>query len=293
LKNRFEPWARTTFEKTSPKTWQGWYRTQIQNIASYSALANRRLDSVTSEHISDYASYLQDKGWKASSVNTSLQVLRRMFRLAVEWKDIPSAPKVQMLRRSQARDRVVTIEEEARYLGAANELMADVAVLLIDTGMRPEENARLCWEYINRTNGQNGTLKVTHGKTPAARRLIPMTERVRRTLDRQWEAAGRPTEGWVWAANTKSGHIEPSTLKKQHQRALRLSGVTPFVIYSFRHTFLTRLGESGCDAWTLARIAGHTSIAMSARYVHPTENAVMKAFDRLHKQQTAISHTVQ
>jgi hypothetical protein len=23
-----------------------------------------------------------------------------------------------------------------------------------------------------------------------------------------------------------------------------------------RHTFLTRLGESGCDAWTLMRVAG-------------------------------------
>jgi hypothetical protein len=32
--------------------------------------------------------------------------------------------------------------------------------------------------------------------------------------------------------------------------------VTPFALYSFRHTFLTRLGRSGCDAWTLARIAG-------------------------------------
>ncbi len=33
----------------------------------------------------------------------------------------------------------------------------------------------------------------------------------------------------------------------------------PFVLYSLRHTFLTRLGESGCDVWTLARIAGHSS----------------------------------
>jgi hypothetical protein len=28
----------------------------------------------------------------------------------------------------------------------------------------------------------------------------------------------------------------------------------PFVLYSLRHTFLTRLGQSGCDVWTLARI---------------------------------------
>jgi hypothetical protein len=57
--------------------------------------------------------------------------------------------------------------------------------------------------------------------------------------------------------------------------------VRPFVLYSLRHTFLTRLGQSGCDAWTLARIAGHSSIAISARYVHPSEDTVLNAMAQL------------
>lgn len=57
--------------------------------------------------------------------------------------------------------------------------------------------------------------------------------------------------------------------------------VRPFVLYSLRHTFLTCLGESGCDAWTLARIAGHSNVSMSSRYVHPSENAVLDAMSRL------------
>jgi Phage integrase family len=57
--------------------------------------------------------------------------------------------------------------------------------------------------------------------------------------------------------------------------------IKPWVLYSFRHTFLTRLGQSGCDAWTLARIAGHSSIAISSRYVHPSEDAVSNAMSRL------------
>ena len=61
----------------------------------------------------------------------------------------------------------------------------------------------------------------------------------------------------------------------------RLSKVRPFVLYSLRHTFLTRLGESGCDTWTLARIAGHSSIGISARYVHPSEDSVLAAVERL------------
>src|SRR6185312_16307748 len=50
---------------------------------------------------------------------------------------------------------------------------------------------------------------------------------------------------------------------------------------AFRHTFLTRLGESGSDAWTLGRIAGHSSITISSRYVHPSDDAVIGAFANL------------
>jgi integrase len=157
----------------------------------------------------------------------------------------------------------------------------DQAPARIDTGMRPEENSRLRWESIGWSNGQYGTLQVTHGKTAAARGMLPLSSRVRALIERRWEAAKMPAEGWVWATATASGHIEPSTVKKQHRLALRLSGVRPFVLYALRHTFLTRLGEAGCDAWTLARIAGHSSIAMSARYVHPSEDLVMNVFSRM------------
>jgi integrase len=57
--------------------------------------------------------------------------------------------------------------------------------------------------------------------------------------------------------------------------------VRPFVLSSLRHTFLTRLDDSGCDVWTLARIAGHASITISMRYVHSSEDAVLDAMARL------------
>jgi integrase len=41
------------------------------------------------------------------------------------------------------------------------------------------------------------------------------------------------------------------------------------VLHSLRHTMLTRLGESGVDAFTIMRIAGHSSITVSQRYIHP------------------------
>src|SRR6185437_8196697 len=186
-----------------------------------------------------------------------------------------------------------SVEEEARYLTVAREPLASIAVVLADTGMRPEECYRLRWESITWVNGRNGTLLVTHGKTKAARRVLPMTPRVRNILEARWKGAGTPEEGWVWPSSTKSGHVEPCSLKRQHRRALRESKVRAFVLYSLRHTFLTRLGESGCDAWTLARIAGHSSIGISARYVHPSEDAVLSAVERLGGHNTGHSRILQ
>jgi integrase/recombinase XerC len=67
-----------------------------------------------------------------------------------------------------------------------------------------------------------------------------------------------------------------------HQKAGAIVGRgRDFVIHSLRHTMLTRLGESGVDAFTFMRIAGHTSITVSQRYVHPTSEPVERAFERL------------
>ena len=109
-------------------------------------------------------------------------------------------------------------------------------------------------------------------------------------LEKRWEDAGQPVEGWVWPADNKDGRVNHDSLKLQHKNALRFSKVRSFVVYSIRHTFLTRLGESGCDVWTLARIAGHSNIKMSQRYVHPSEDSVLKAFSRLggHSKELAL-----
>ena len=54
-----------------------------------------------------------------------------------------------------------------------------------------------------------------------------------------------------------------------------------FVLHSCRHTMLTRIGEAGADAFTIMKLAGHSSVTVSQRYVHPTPEAVERAFDRL------------
>src|SRR5215471_13296608 len=101
-------------------------------------------------------------------------VLRRMFNLATEWgKTEKILPKVRMIPGENHRDRVISRDEELRYLMAAPSLLRDVATILLDCGLRPEECFRLRAENI-----RDGAIHITYGKTKAARRRIPMTPRV-------------------------------------------------------------------------------------------------------------------
>lgn len=219
LADRFLPWAETTFT-SKPQTWR-YYRQRIRRINEYKSLASVLLNKVTGEVVAKYRAHRQTDGLVVSSINRELQVLRRALHIAAEWGIIPFAPKVKMDSNELSRDRVITPVEEAKYLSAATEPLASVALTLVDSGMRPEECFRLNWENVTWTNGRHGSFKVTHGKTAAARRILPMTPRVRAVLEARHKEAGKPDEGWIWPAATRSGHIEPSSIRDHHEQAFK------------------------------------------------------------------------
>jgi integrase len=255
-----------------------WLRTGLKPLSS-AAIGRLSLDKLTSESVSDYSIHRESEGLSIGTINRELRVLRRILRLAVEWNVLEKSPKVSMAGNEPFRVRVVGDAEFERYLLHASPLLSDVATILHDSGLRPDELHRLCWEDINFQGGRNGALSVRSGKTAAARRTLPMTARVRRILEERWLNADKSTVGWVFPAPSKTGHITHSSLKKAHPKAVKLSAAEPFLLYSLRHTFATRLATSpGMDAWTLCKIMGWSSLAVAMRYIHPDENKVLEAF---------------
>ena len=114
---------------------------------------------------------------------------------------------------------------------------------VLDCGLRPEECYRLRWEHV-RANA----LHIPYGKTANARRSIPLSKRAEAALEMRRPAAA---SDWVFAAPTKSGHIEQSTLRKQHEKACTDVGLAYFPFYTFRHTCLTKWSQH-MDPYTLA-----------------------------------------
>jgi integrase len=146
----------------------------------------------------------------------------------------------------------------------------------------PDEAFRLRWENVLWDAGKFGALQVTSGKIAAAPRVVPMTPTVHGIISARWLAAEKPRDDWVWPAPKASvGHMVPNSIYEPHRTAVADRGVRPFVFYNLRHTFLTRLGDSGVDAWTLMRIAGHSNIKQSVVYCHSSDKAVHAAMTGL------------
>ena len=278
------------------------YRAGVKTLCSISAMAKKRLDDINASDVTAYVERLRAEDYEVSSMNRKLAVLLRIFRLAMEWERVQKPmPRVSLLPGENRRERVLTLDEEERYLTAARaigaaileayeaakkgiratirgeepippkdpHLLYHLALVLIDCGLRPEEAYRLRFDQE-----RDGALYIQYGKTASARRVVPVSSRVKAILD--WRRVQFGECPWVFPAATVSGHINQSSLKKQHQKACKMALVEVFVPYTFRHIRLTRWAEC-MDPYTLAYLAGHSDFATTKRYVHPQAETIRAA----------------
>lgn len=221
-----------------------------------------------------------------AAVNRDLAVLRILFNLAIRCGKAKANPmaRVRLLPENNLRMRVLSWDQEAAYLAAASPTLRDVGTLILETGMRPGEVFQIRRRDVD---FEMGFLRVPCGKTAFARRTIPLTRRAREVLARRILSA---TSEWFFPSATDfSRHL--ASLADAHEATLRRSGIEPgFRLYDLRHTALTRMAMAGVDLPTLRELAGHASIQMTMRYIHPTPEHKKRAIKRFqHFRDSALS----
>ena len=278
------------------------YRTRVGLLQKFDALKNARLDEINGQLIAKYVEWRKgcartkvmrkksgleyveaNHNVTVCAINRELAVLRRMLRVAREWDLLGAVPVIHLLPGERQSDRILTHTEEDIYLTGAPLPLRQFATIALDSGMRPEEILRLRWENVHFDpvgDARFGYLHNPHGKTTKARRNLPMTARIKMLLEMRHEAAGKPNLGYVLSDDGREP-VTYNAIKCQHERTVRRLKMAKFRLYDLRHTFLTRLGEANTDPYTIQKIAGHSSILVSQRYVHPTPERVEDAVSRL------------
>jgi integrase len=256
------------------------YKEKLARLLEYQRMASARLDHISEELIGDYVQFRR-RTVAPATVNRQLATLRRALRMAYHWKIINRLPKIQMLQGERDREFVLSPENERLYLAITPHPLNDMAVLLLDTGMRIGEALALQWPDVHfepATGAKSGYIHVRDGKSKFARRNLSMTQRARAMLTKR---AADATTPWVFASRTGEPYLGTSLNHIHTKLRDTLKLPKDFVLHSLRHTMLTRLGETGADAFTIMRIAGHSSITVSQKYVHPTPETLELAFERL------------
>jgi len=171
--------------------------------------------------------------------------------------------------------RVVSQEEQQKYLAAAHSLLRDVATCMVETGMRPEEVYTIRKENVHLDRRY---LFVPSGKTRFARRNIPLTAATLEILKRRHAKA----KGAYLFPHRRDPNRPLTTLHKAHYDALEEAKIRPrFRLYDLRHTFGSRSAMADVDLSTLKELMGHSAISTTMRYVHPTPEHKLEAVKKL------------
>jgi integrase len=195
--------------------------------------------------------------------------------------ELKSPTRKEMFFSEEGQTRVVSVQEELAYLQEASQPLRDIATVILQSGMRPEEVYRM---EVRNVDLAQRTIFNPFGKTKAAKRTIPMTSEVCQILRRRLkEARGR----WVFCSPKRPGQLEQPdrpihSVRKAHDAAVRRAGIRDhFRLYDLRHAYATRAAQAGVDVLTLAALLGHTTVQMTSRYVHPTDQHKREATKRL------------
>lgn len=268
------------------------YEEKLTRLLEYKPFSSAKLNEIDEAMIENYVA-LRRKTMAPGSVNKELATLRKLLRYASrKLKLIPTVPTFTKLKGEGEREFILTYDMEKLYLAVTSDTLRDFAILALDTGVRCGEAATLEWKSVNFEPAQSsrlGSIHILKGKSKNAKRILSMTPRVKAMLENRRKFF--PKERYVFPGQKKGSHMRVSSFDNAHyrtwQRIVDDEGKPrfpeEFVIHSLRHTFGTRLGESGADAFTIMRVMGHSSVTVSQKYVHPTPDSLERTFERLDK----------
>ena len=221
-----------------------------------------------------------------SGVNRELAMLSAFFGWA--WRNdlVPANPceRVKLFPVRNRRLVALTDDQSAALLAACTgrrRHLYPIVLMAINTGMRRGELLRLRWADVNLEAGTVWALETKNGEA----RDVPLLPSLAAYLRRARGAA--PAEALVFrhADGTPFRSVASSW-----RAACSDAGIPHAHLHDLRHTFASRLLQTGADVAVLQEIMGHKTAAMSLRYAHAfalTKRAAMDRMDGMNRAGTS------
>jgi len=270
------------------------FKSLMKNVKAH--FGEKRVSEVTRKDTQDY--YKIRKSAKIgrnkasdSTIRLELSELRAVFNFMAKKVEPRSRridpriiPYIDLPPDSKPRDRVVTKEEEDKYLNFAmngnynghgvrpsNRVhrIQIFLVLAIETAARKTAIINLRWSMIDFTKKLLNFLPAGEHQTHKKRPTIPMSDLLINFLNRVYE---QKVNDYVLTTTT-----DVTSGIQRVNNLLGIEGVSP---HTFRHTWATRAAEDGVPMKTIADFMGDTEETVRNNYLHLSPDYLKEAINR-------------
>ena len=207
--------------------------------------------------------------WSSMSARSNVATAQRALNWAVKMGHINMSP-IAFFEKPPAdsRDRIVTPQEFQHILEkVSDDEFRDLLTVHWEAGCRPQESLRVEAKFVD-LNNSRWVFPVKKSKGKRKPRIVYLNDAAlaitqRRMLKWPKGPIFRNTKGRPWTKDSVNCRF------KRIEKKLG----TRYCLYLFRHSFATRMLESGLDALTVALLLGHSNPAMlSTTYQHLAHN---------------------
>jgi site-specific recombinase XerD len=274
-------------EHASTKASYKSYKSYVKSLNPF--LGNHILTDITPKMINEYKLKRRNDGVKPGSINRELAILKKAFNLALkewEWVKENPASKVSMEEENNKRDRWLADDEEERLLEACSPRLRELVIFALNTGMRLSEILALTWRGVDLFRK---TITVFKSKNKEMRTL-PMNQTIFEMLKSRAKVKSIKTDLVFY--NKNHAQIDKCFVSLSFHNTAKKAKVEDFRFHDLRHTFATRLVQSGKDLYKIQRLLGHKTPSMTQRYAHHYPESLRDAVEVLDNRVTNQSHDV-
>jgi integrase len=276
-------------------------------VASLAPWAGKRLGKITSADLLAWIADREARGslkskakdkdgkpiivpLKVGAINRDLAIVGALFAWAKVMKYVESNPAREIERRSEkgnGREVYLTGPEARALIDACSPVLRPAVVLALSTGMRRGELLGLRWRSVDLARKE---IRVEAETDKAGRgRVVQMTTETCDLLVAMKSNRPRPaldaSDPVLTVANGEP--LPPSAVRSMFERTVAacegipLAKRSALVFHGLRHSAASLMVAEGVPLLDVARILGHSTLAVTMKYAHFAPESGRTAIDRL------------